>query len=167
MTTALNLPALLRPLVLATLALTFAGFAAARDNADDGQRPDGPPSTAQMLEHMQQNLGLNDSQSSQVKQILEQERAKHEAAHKDAQQAMSKILTKEQQQKMQNRPPRGQQGDRQAGNGRPGEGGRDGNSNGNNGNRGDRGGRDNRSGDNSNGRDNSRDNGRDNNRGWQ
>lgn len=121
-------------LVIAALFLSMAGIASARENSDNDQRREGPPSPEERLQRMQQNLDLNDAQSSQVKSILQQEYAKHETAHKEAEQAMTKVLTKEQIQKMQNHPPRQQQGSN-GGDNRSGMSGRRDNQSGNSSNR--------------------------------
>lgn len=68
---------------------------------DHGKGPHmGPPSPEQMLAHMKENLQLTDAQVPQVKQILEQEMAKHEAARKEGRAALEKVLNKDQLQKL-------------------------------------------------------------------
>lgn len=110
-----NMSALLRRCAVAIFAITLAGFAAARDAGDGAQRSDGPPPPARMMERLQQELGLSDTQRGPVQQILEQERAKHDAAHKEALQALSKVLTEDQLQMMERRVPRRSRGDRKPG----------------------------------------------------
>lgn len=95
-------------LAIATLLLILAGVASSGENPVNEQHREGPPSPEERLAHMQQSLGLNDSQSSQVKKILQQEQARHEAVHTEAQQALAKVLTQEQMQKMPNNPRRPQ-----------------------------------------------------------
>ena len=111
-----------RRLAAAGLALALTGPVLAQQGGGGPQRPDGPPSPERILERMQQELGLSNSQGSQVKQILEQERAQHDAAHKAAQQALAKVLTPEQMQKLQEGRPRGGQGGRGAEGDGPGAG---------------------------------------------
>lgn len=91
---------------LAGADLAFAG--------DHGKGPHmGPPSPEQMLAHMKENLQLTDAQVPQVKQILEQEMAKHEAARKEGRAALAKVLSKEQLEKLdQMRQNRGKHGGR-------------------------------------------------------
>jgi Spy/CpxP family protein refolding chaperone len=123
MNPSLKISTLSRSVATVALALVLTGPALAQDGGNGPQRPDGPPSPERILEHMQQELGLSASQSTQVKQILEQERAQHDAAHQAAQQALAKVLTPEQLQKMQERRPRGAQGARGQGGYGPGAGG--------------------------------------------
>lgn len=88
--------------LLAAAVLSFglagADFAFAGDHGKGGRM--GPPSPEQMVAHMKENLQLTDAQVPQVKQILEQEMAKHEAARKDSRTALEKVLSKEQLQKL-------------------------------------------------------------------
>lgn len=88
--------------LLAAAVLSFglagADLAFAGDHGKGGRM--GPPSPEQMVAHMKENLQLTDAQVPQVKQILEQEMAKHEAARKDSRAALEKVLSKDQLQKL-------------------------------------------------------------------
>lgn len=92
--------------LLAVAALSFglagAGIAGAGDRHGH-ERPDGPPPVGKMVERLKEDLKLTDGQSVQVTKILEQERAAHEAARKDAQTALEKVLDKEQLQQLEAR----------------------------------------------------------------
>lgn len=89
--------------------LAGANLAFAGEHGKGGRM--GPPSPEQMLAHMKENLQLTDAQVPQVKQILEQEMAKHEAARKEGRTALEKVLSKEQLQKLdQMREGRGKHG---------------------------------------------------------
>lgn len=87
-------------LAAAVLSFGLAGASLAVASDYSKGRHMGPPSPEQMLAHMKQNLQLTDAQVPQVKQILEQEIAKHEAARKDSRTALEKVLSKEQLQKL-------------------------------------------------------------------